>query len=172
MATSTVPIVHIAHDAKIDDFLPKLSEKKEMTVQPMKAPKQIQLLTRSMTIESLQIQTYSVAMDSKVLSSDAKQLDHYADGSQQTYFVQNTSLISSPFSIQSKLRLRKRKAVLRSMMPVTNQLIRKMNSITLWYLPLSPTFSIRLKQVFGLYSDRVRLRCRISDSRNDIMPNL
>ena len=50
-ATIIVPAVQSTQDTTIDDFLPKLSEKKEMTTYPMKAPKYVQLLIKSMVID-------------------------------------------------------------------------------------------------------------------------
>ena len=47
-ATMTVPKVQIPQETTMEDFLPKLSEKKDITIYPINAPKYVQLLMRSM----------------------------------------------------------------------------------------------------------------------------
>jgi hypothetical protein len=46
-ATTTVPKVQIPQETTIEDFLPKLSEKNDITIYPINAPKYVQLLIRS-----------------------------------------------------------------------------------------------------------------------------
>ena len=50
-ATIIVPTVQITQETTMDDFLPKLSEKKEMTTYPTKAPKYVELLIRSTIVD-------------------------------------------------------------------------------------------------------------------------
>ena len=49
-----VPMVVHDHDINIDAFLPQLSEKNEITIYPIKAPKYVALLTKSSVASSSQ----------------------------------------------------------------------------------------------------------------------
>ena len=53
-ATIIVPSVQMPQETTIEDFLPKLSEKNEMTMYPINAPKYVQLETRSINADLLQ----------------------------------------------------------------------------------------------------------------------